>query len=61
MNIGSKDWQWDKLQDQINDAHELVLANFHIDTLYPALIKKADEILKKMGIPPKVFNNKWKC
>ena len=36
-------------------------ANFHIDTLYPALIKKADEILDKMGIPPKVFNNKWKC
>ena len=56
-----QNWQWDKLQDQIHDAHELVLANFHIDTLYPALIKKADEILKKMGIPPKVFNNKYKC
>ena len=56
-----QDWQWDKLQDQIHDAHELVLANFHIDTLYPALIKKADEILKKMGIPPKVFNNYHKC
>ena len=61
MNIGSKDWQWDKLQDQIHNAHELVLANFYIDSLYPALIKKADEILDKMGIPSKVFNNKWKC
>jgi hypothetical protein len=56
-----QDWQWDKLQDQIHDAHELVLANFYIDTLYPALIKKADKILKKMGIPPKVFNKKWNC
>ena len=50
-----QDWQWDELQDQIHEAHELVLSNFHIDTLYPALIKKADEILDKMGIPSKVF------
>ena len=56
-----QDWQWDELQNEVHEAHELVLANFHIDTLYPALIKKADEILKKMGIPPKVFNNYHKC
>ena len=56
-----QDWQWDKLQNQIHDAHEEVLADFHIDSLYPSLINKADEILKKMGIPPKVFNKKWKC
>ena len=55
-----QDWQWDELQDEVHEAHELVLALFHIDTLYPALIKKADIILKKMGITPKVFNNKWK-
>jgi len=28
-----QDWQWDELQDQIHEAHELVLSNFHIDTL----------------------------
>ena len=41
-----QDWQWDELQNEVHEAHELVLAHFHIDTLYPALIKKADEILK---------------
>ena len=27
-----QDWQWNKLQDQIHEAHEEVLADFHIDT-----------------------------
>ena len=56
-----QDWEWDSLQDKIHKAHEDVLSEFRVDHLYPALINKADEILDKMGIPPKVFNNKWKC
>jgi hypothetical protein len=56
-----QDWEWDSLQDKIHKAHEDVLAEFRVDHLYPSLINKADEILDKMGISPKVFNNKWKC
>jgi hypothetical protein len=54
-----QDWEWKELQDQIHQAHELVLANYHIDTLYPAYIKKAYKILEKMGASSTEFESKW--
>tara|TARA_B110000285_G_C15057582_1_gene580481 strand:+ start:23 stop:1390 length:1368 start_codon:yes stop_codon:yes gene_type:complete len=54
-----QDWEWEELQNQIHEAHELVLAHYHIDTLYPAYIKKANEILEKMGVSSKNFESKW--
>jgi len=54
-----QDWEWEELQDQIHQAHELVLANYHIDTLYPAYIKKAYEILEKMAASSTDFESKW--
>ena len=54
-----QDWEWEELQDQIHKAHELVLAHYHIDTLYPTYIKKANEILERMGVSSKDFESKW--
>ncbi len=61
VQVSYEDWEYKKLQKKVYKAHTKILAHFNVDKLYPALIQKADEILEKMGIPPKAFNNKWSC
>ena len=55
----SKDWK--EISQQVDDAHEEVLAKFYVDKLYPQLIAKADKILEEKGINVKVFNYTNSC
>ena len=61
VQVSYENWEYEKLQKKVYKAHTKILAHFNIDKLYPALIQKADEILEKRGIPPKVFKKKWSC
>ena len=51
VHVSYEDWGI-KTQKKVYKAHIKILAHFHIDKLYPALIQKADRI-EKMGIPLK--------
>jgi len=55
----SKDWT--EISEQIDQAHEQVLAKFNIDTIYPKLIDKANKMLEEQGIDSKQFNKNWDC
>lgn len=55
----SKDWK--EISEQIDEAHEQVLAKFYIDIIYPKLIYKANKMLEEQGIDSKLFNENWYC
>jgi hypothetical protein len=52
---------WTEISEQIDQANEQVLAKFNIDTIYPKLTDKANEILEEQGIDSKQFNKNWDC
>lgn len=56
-----QDWEWDELQEQVHEAHEMILNKFHVKDLIKKLINKADQILDRNGYNSKEFNNTWKC
>lgn len=58
-HYASKDWE--EISQQVDDAHQQILAKYNIDTLYPALIQKANTILESQGINTSVFNETNKC
>jgi len=55
----SKDWE--EISEQIDEAHEQVLAKFNIDIIYPKLIDKANKMLEEQGLDSKQFNENWDC
>ena len=55
------DKQWEELTEQVDVAHEEVLAKFYVDKIYPKLIDKANEILDAKGVNVDVFNRTYKC